>query len=282
MFGRAIAEFEFTLTFANAPIDRFARGQQSAMTDAEKRGALVFFGEGKCVTCHAVEGQVERDVQRLRESRHRRAADRAVVRRRHEQHDLRRSRRETRTSARADHAATRRTYKFRTAPLRNIAAVAGVLPQRRVHDDWKTPFASTSIPTQQLRPGDSGHRRGSDASRWGRACPCVDARIRCSRTAESSCREAQIRDLTQFVKTGLLDQRAKKENLCDLVPKSVPEQAAGADVRGLREQAGQERQERARSSQGSAVSRVLLEPVTSTTYAPAIDQGCTEIAPYGR
>jgi hypothetical protein len=34
--------------------------------------------------------------------------------------------------------------------------------------------------------------------------------------------EAQIRDLTQFVKTGLLDPRAKKENLCSLVPKSVP------------------------------------------------------------
>ena len=57
MFARAIAEFEFTLTFATAPIDRFARGQQNAMTDAEKRGALVFFGEGKCITCHATKGK---------------------------------------------------------------------------------------------------------------------------------------------------------------------------------------------------------------------------------
>jgi cytochrome c peroxidase len=32
MFGRAIAEFEFTLVFADAPIDRFARGEHSAMT----------------------------------------------------------------------------------------------------------------------------------------------------------------------------------------------------------------------------------------------------------
>ena len=31
MFGLAIAEFELTLTFANAPIDRFARGQRDAM-----------------------------------------------------------------------------------------------------------------------------------------------------------------------------------------------------------------------------------------------------------
>ena len=57
MFAKAIAEFEFTLTFATAPIDRFARGQHGAMTDAEKRGALVFFGEGKCITCHATGGQ---------------------------------------------------------------------------------------------------------------------------------------------------------------------------------------------------------------------------------
>ena len=47
MFGQAIAEFEFTLTFADAPIDRFARGQRDALTDDQKRGALLFFGEGR-------------------------------------------------------------------------------------------------------------------------------------------------------------------------------------------------------------------------------------------
>ena len=56
-FGLAIAEFQFTLTFANAPLDKFARGHHEAMTDSEKRGALVFFGQGKCVTCHAVKGK---------------------------------------------------------------------------------------------------------------------------------------------------------------------------------------------------------------------------------
>jgi cytochrome c peroxidase len=53
-FGRAIAEFEFSLTFANAPVDRFARGEPNAMTEAEKRGALLFFGSAGCVACHAV------------------------------------------------------------------------------------------------------------------------------------------------------------------------------------------------------------------------------------
>src|SRR5918994_3214227 len=44
MLARAIAEFEFTLGFADAPIDKFARGQKNAMTRDEKRGALIFFG----------------------------------------------------------------------------------------------------------------------------------------------------------------------------------------------------------------------------------------------
>jgi len=34
--------------------------------------------------------------------------------------------------------------------------------------------------------------------------------------------ESQLRDVTQFVKTGLLDRRATKEQLCGLIPKVVP------------------------------------------------------------
>ena len=56
MFGRAIAEFEFTLVYADAPIDQFARGQTNAMSSSEKRGALIFFGKGNCASCHAVGG----------------------------------------------------------------------------------------------------------------------------------------------------------------------------------------------------------------------------------
>jgi cytochrome c peroxidase len=44
MFGRAIAEFELTLIFADAPIDRFARG--GGYERSGKKGALVFFGNG--------------------------------------------------------------------------------------------------------------------------------------------------------------------------------------------------------------------------------------------
>src|SRR5207244_13176457 len=47
-FGLAVAEFEFTLVFADAPIDRFARGQRNALTDEQKQGALLFFGSARC------------------------------------------------------------------------------------------------------------------------------------------------------------------------------------------------------------------------------------------
>src|SRR5262245_52428121 len=49
--------FEFSLTFSDAPIDKFARGDMSAMSDSQMRGALLFFGNAGCVQCHAVSGQ---------------------------------------------------------------------------------------------------------------------------------------------------------------------------------------------------------------------------------
>jgi cytochrome c peroxidase len=58
MVGAALAEFEFSQTAADAPIDRYARGtDNSVLTTAQKRGALVFFGKGQCVACHAVAGE---------------------------------------------------------------------------------------------------------------------------------------------------------------------------------------------------------------------------------
>jgi cytochrome c peroxidase len=55
-FAAAIAEFEFTLVFADAPIDRYARGVRNALTTSQKLGAVLFFGRAGCVSCHAVSG----------------------------------------------------------------------------------------------------------------------------------------------------------------------------------------------------------------------------------
>ncbi|TKB67316.1 MAG: hypothetical protein E8D52_12065 [Nitrospira sp.] len=57
MRSRALAELQANLMAANAPLDRFARGENNALTGRQKQGALLFFGKAKCVTCHAVSGQ---------------------------------------------------------------------------------------------------------------------------------------------------------------------------------------------------------------------------------
>ncbi len=56
MLAAALAEFQISLTFANAPIDRFARGDSKAMSKDLKKGALLFFGKARCVNCHSVSG----------------------------------------------------------------------------------------------------------------------------------------------------------------------------------------------------------------------------------
>lgn len=50
--GRAIAQYERSLTFIDSPWDRYLRGDSTAMAEQQKRGALVFFGRGACDACH--------------------------------------------------------------------------------------------------------------------------------------------------------------------------------------------------------------------------------------
>jgi cytochrome c peroxidase len=51
--GRAIAAFERTVMSGEAPIDRFLRGNENALTPAQRRGWSLFNGKGRCNTCHA-------------------------------------------------------------------------------------------------------------------------------------------------------------------------------------------------------------------------------------
>jgi cytochrome c peroxidase len=51
--GRAIAAFERTIVSGEAPIDRFLRGDEKALTPAQRRGWSLFNGKGRCNGCHA-------------------------------------------------------------------------------------------------------------------------------------------------------------------------------------------------------------------------------------
>ncbi len=50
--GQAIASFERTLLSVSAPIDRFLRGDASAISPAAQRGWALFNGKARCSTCH--------------------------------------------------------------------------------------------------------------------------------------------------------------------------------------------------------------------------------------
>jgi cytochrome c peroxidase len=49
---RAIAAFERTVLANKAPFQMWLRGDETAMSDKEIRGAEVFFGDGNCTGCH--------------------------------------------------------------------------------------------------------------------------------------------------------------------------------------------------------------------------------------
>jgi cytochrome c peroxidase len=50
--GRALAAFERTLVFLDAPYDRFVGGDVRALSDDAKAGWVLFNGKARCVTCH--------------------------------------------------------------------------------------------------------------------------------------------------------------------------------------------------------------------------------------
>lgn len=50
--GLAIAAYERTLLPNEAPFQKYLQGNHSALSEIEKRGALLFFGEANCVSCH--------------------------------------------------------------------------------------------------------------------------------------------------------------------------------------------------------------------------------------
>jgi cytochrome c peroxidase len=52
--GRAIASFERTLIFLDAPFDHFAAGARDAISPSAQRGLALFNGKARCVSCHMI------------------------------------------------------------------------------------------------------------------------------------------------------------------------------------------------------------------------------------
>jgi cytochrome c peroxidase len=222
MFGRAIAEFEFTLIFADAPIDHFARGEHSAMSVPEKKGALLFFGKAGCVACHAGRGQSNEmfsDFQMHVIGVPQIAPEFGVGRGnvifdgpgRDEDFGL-----EQITGNPADR------YKFRSSPLRNVA-----LQPAFFHNGSFT----------RLEDAIRHHLNVFKSARGYKAIPAgvdkdltlvsgpiepVLARLDPLLAHPIELTSEEFESVVAFVRTGLLDPRAEPQQLCFLIPATLP------------------------------------------------------------
>jgi cytochrome c peroxidase len=221
MFGKAIAEFEFTLVFADAPIDQFARGNTAAMTSSQKRGALLFFGRAGCITCHSVAGAANEmfsdfaeHVVGVPQIAPVFGAGTGNVLFDGKGHDE-----DFGLEQVTGNAADR--YKFRTAPLRNLAVSPGYFHNgafTRLEDAIRFHLnvvagARTYDPPGSGVPPDLAQRLGPVV-----APKLLDPAVRDLRPLGPQAFD----DLVAFVRDGLLDPRVTARNLCPLVPPAVP------------------------------------------------------------
>jgi cytochrome c peroxidase len=218
MFGGAIAEFEFTLTFANAHIDRFARGERDALTEQEKRGALLFFGEARCSLCHSAgsgSNEMFSDFQG-----HVIGVPQIAPLITNNTFDG--------DSKNEDFGAEQATgelrdrYKFRTSPLRNAAVQPTFMHNGAFTnlEDAIRHHLNVIDSAQAYTP--AGQNLAPDLCGPTGPIEPVLARLDPILAAPIDLTEGQVRQLVAFVEHGLLDPRAKPENLRGLVPQTVP------------------------------------------------------------
>lgn len=230
MFGQAVAEFEFALTFMNAPLDRFARGENAAMSDAQKRGAILFFGKASCVQCHAVAGRsnelfsdFQMHVAGIPQIAPRFGAGLGDV-------PFRNSRGEFSEHGNQDFGLFDITeenqdiYKFRTSPLRNLAiqpaffhngAFTSLSDALRHHLD-AIDLGPQYDPVRARVAEDLTHNTGPIAPVLRRLDPAL------SRIPDLSGQD--FSDLLSFLRDGLLDPRARPDFTRRFIPTSVPSQ----------------------------------------------------------
>lgn len=223
MFGKAIAEFEFSLVFANAPIDQYARGQKNALTNDQKSGALLFFGKADCVECHKVSGQSNEmfsdfaqhaiGVPQIAPAVGDPTAGNVTFDGLGQNEDF---------GLEQITGDANDRYKFRTSPLRNVALQAAFFHNgafTRLEDAIRH-HLDVVASVNNYNPVGAGV--ASDLT--GSLGPMNPVLPRLDPLAANPIQltDEEFRRLVDFVRSGLLDPGAKLENLRKLVPKSVP------------------------------------------------------------
>jgi cytochrome c peroxidase len=216
-FGRAIAEFEFSQTYANAPIDRFARGDTTAMTAAEKHGAILFFGQAGCVSCHAVSGRSNEMFSDFQQ--HVIGVPQLVPTDTNNSFDGPGSNEDFGREDSTGNTVDR--YAFRTAPLRNVA-----LSPAYMHDGAFTSLRAAirhhlDVVASARAYDPAVQRLPRDLLQVGPVDPIL-ARLDPLVATPNLLSSTQLDDLIAFVRDGLLDPRATPDSLRHLIPQRVP------------------------------------------------------------
>jgi cytochrome c peroxidase len=222
MYARAIAEFEFTLVRANAPIDQFARGDRKALRVPEKRGALLFFGKANCVACHSVAGNANEmfsdfqnhviGVPQIAPYFGLGKGD-TIFDGPGEDEDF---------GLEQVTGNPQDRYRFRTSPLRNVA-----LQRTFFHNGAFTRLEDAiehHLDPQVSARQYNGKRAGVASDLQLRKGPVepVLQRIDPLLVNGTPLTKQELRELVSFVREGLLDQRAASENFCTQIPNSLP------------------------------------------------------------
>lgn len=225
MIARALAEFQTAMTFADAPIDQFARGDIRAMSGAQKRGALLFFGKARCSSCHAVAGKSNQLFSDF--AMHNIAVPQIAPRNgkgnvefagpRHDQDvglaDL---------TCGAEAGCNDR-FKFRSSPLRNLA-----LQPTFMHNGAFTSLEDAVRHHLDVRRSVAGYdpeRAGlkstlTDPSRMADMRPVL-AGLDPLLADPIKLRDRDVDDLVAFVRGGLTDRRVNRREMCAKIPRRV-------------------------------------------------------------
>jgi cytochrome c peroxidase len=218
LLAKAIAEFEFSITFADATIDKFARGQKNAMTANQKRGAILFFGTAGCVNCHAVSGISNEMFSDFKQ--HVAGVPQIVPAVGNVPFDG--------PGANEDFGLEQITgnsndrYAFRSSPLRNI-----VLQPTFFHNGAFTKLEDAvrfHLNALQEAPKYKPAKAGVDKDLQGPMGPLspVLARIDPLLIPPVNLTEAQFNWVVDFLRNGLHDPRATPDKLRKLLPKQLP------------------------------------------------------------
>lgn len=215
-FGHAVAEFQFTLVFADAPLDRYARGHAHALSDGQKRGAVLFFGRAGCVGCHQVGGASNELFSDFRE--HVIGVPQVAPVHSNMVFDGPSANEDFGREQVTGDAADR--YAFRTSPLRNVALQPAFMHngaflrlEDAIRHHLDVVASATNYSPVQLAPDLRGPT--------GPIAPVLE-RLDPRLATPITLTDAEFTDLVDFVRDGLLDPAARPERLRRLVPRQLP------------------------------------------------------------